>query len=152
LIDREYIKASIDAVREAIGRDVTFYAPKTEACPLCVASGYYDSVGDTTYYYTCPVCDGAYYLATFTETDVLARVHWTSDEGITATPGGKYFAGDAQIHIEDKWLAVAEASQVDGGKVIVDGHKMTITKIIPTGEAGINRYRIILSNTGERPT
>lgn len=116
-----------------------------------MASGYYDNINNTTFDFTCPVCDGLYYLKTYSTDTILARVHWTSDEGRTATPGGKYYTGDAQFHIEDKYLSIAEAAQVEGGKVIVDGHDMTITKIIPTGEAGINRYRVIATNTGKRP-
>lgn len=150
-ISPDWIKSRIDSVREEIGRNVTFSTSSLLPCTLCAASGYYDSVNDTTFYFTCPVCDGNYYMPTQTETTILARIHWTSDEHITATPGGKYYAGDAYIHVDPENLALAESAQSERGKVIVDGHNMQIDKIIPQGAPTINRYRLILKNTGARP-
>lgn len=150
-VNPDWIKEKIDFVREEIGRNVTFSVTANEACVLCVASGYYDTVNDTTFYFTCPVCDGNYYMSTQTETEVLARIHWVSDEQITATPGGKYFAGDCYIHIEPTYRQLAESAQNERGKVVVDGHDMQIDKIIPQGAPTINRYRLILRNMGSRP-
>lgn len=151
MIDPEAIKAQIDAVRGQIGRNITFYVSSKAACTLCTPSGYYDSVSDSTTYFTCPVCHGLYYLPTYTATEVLARVHWVSDEQVTATPGGKYFAGDCQAVIDPAYRTLAEAAQSEQGKVVVDGHDMSISKIIPVGAPSINRYRLILTNTGKQP-
>lgn len=149
-VDRDWIRHVINGVREEIGRDVTFHTPTTSACSLCSASGYYDANNDTTFYFTCPVCNGQYYLDSTEDTEVLARIHWTNADAITATPGGKYYLGSASITVEDKYLALAEQTQ-DKGTVTVDGYEMTITKILPVGAPEANRYRIVLNNVGGRP-
>lgn len=86
-----------------------------------------------------------------TETPVLARIHWSNDEQITATPAGKYYVGDAYIHIQPEYLELAEAAQSERGKVVIDNHNMQITKIIPQGAPTINRYKLILKGMGDRP-
>ena len=151
MITGSQIKHDIDTLRASIGRDVYFYASSNAPCSLCLASGYYDSASDSSYYITCPICSGQYYTNAATITVVPARVRWTSDEAITATPAGKYYTGDASIHIDPKYLLTAQASQSESGKVVVDGHDMQITKIIPLGTITNNRLRIILINSGERP-
>jgi hypothetical protein len=151
-ISAESLKAKIDAFREEIGRNITFYVSSLEPCTLCLPSGYYDATNDTTTYFTCPVCDGQYYLPTKTETEVLARVHWVSDQAVTATPGGKYYVGDCNVHIDPTYRTLAESAQSNTGGVIVDGHDMQIQKIIPQGAPSINRTRVILTNKGSRPS
>lgn len=151
MIDGESIRADIDRLREGIGRDIYFYTSNQSPCTLCTASGYYDSLSDSSYYVTCPICSGAFYTSSATVTAVLARIRWTNDEAITATPAGKYYAGDATAHIEPEYLNLAEAAQAESGKVVVDGHNMRINKIIPLGTITNNRIRLILVNSGERP-
>lgn len=151
MISADSIKNDIDRLREGIGRDIDFYVSTRTICSLCVASGYYDSLSDSSYYITCPICKGDYYTNSATITTVNARVRWTNDEAITATPAGKYYAGDASAHIEPKYLSLAEAAQAESGKVVIDGHNMRINKIIPLGTIETNRIRLILVNSGERP-
>jgi hypothetical protein len=88
-VNKAFIKAQIDGVRARIGRNVTVYTPSTIACTICVASGYLDTISNTSWYTTCPECRGSYWHTALTGTEILARVHWTSNEAITATPGGK---------------------------------------------------------------
>lgn len=150
-IDRDAIKATIDSVRENIGRYVTFYTVALSACPLCASNNLYDPVGDVSFNIMCPTCKGSYWIEQAVGTEVLARVHWVNDEAVTATPGGKYYLGEATLTINIADLELAEQTQSEAGKVVVDGHSMTITKIIPMGAPDINRYRIILKNMGDRP-
>ena len=145
-----WIKEQIDSVREAIGRDVTFYSVTRASCSLCTASGYYDTVNDTTYYFNCPVCRGQYWIDTQVGTNVLARIRWSNDQAITATPGGRYYLGDATATIEDKYLPIAELAFKDTGKVLVDSHEMQIIKIIPEGAVSLNRYKVILKGYGDK--
>lgn len=149
-VDRDWIKKQIDAGRESIGRNVTFYTVTRAPCSLCTASGYYDTVNDTTYYFNCPICNGMYWINTNVGTEILARVRWSNDQAITATPGGRYYIGDATATIEDKYLPVAEAAFRETGKVVVDDHEMQIIKIVPEGAAEINRYKVILKAYGDR--
>lgn len=149
--DKEFLKAQIDAVREAIGRNVYFYTTVSGDCSICAPSGLFDPLNNNSYYVTCPECQGAYWVKTLVSNEILARVHWVSDEAITATPGGKYFLGEATVTIDTKYLGIAEQTQAESQKVVVDNHDMQITKIIPMGAPGLNRYRVILKNMGDRP-
>jgi hypothetical protein len=149
-VDIENIRAQIDAAREQIGRNVIVYIPALTECALCTASGYYDSLSDRSIFFTCPECKGAYWKKGYSENIILARVHWTSNEGITATPGGKYFSGDAYIHIEPEYHSLLQEAQ-EGGKVRVDNQEMSIVRINPEGAPITNRYKVILRGVGERP-
>jgi len=82
--------------------------------------------------------------------EVLARVHWVNDEAITATPGGKYYLGQATLTINIDDLETAQRTESEGGKVVIDDHNMQITKIIPMGAPDINRYRVICNGMGDR--
>lgn len=145
------MKKQIDSTRESIGRNVTFYTTVSGACSICVASGYLDSINNISTYFNCPECSGAYWKHTKVAHEVLARVHWVTDEAITATPGGKYYLGDATATIDESYLSLAMACQNETGTVDVDGREMTITKIQPIGAFDITRYRVILTGTGGRP-
>lgn len=146
-----FIKAQIDGVRARIGRDVEVFYPSTSACSICVASGYLDAISNTSWYTTCPICQGSYWLATINSETILARVHWVSNEGITATPGGKYFLGDAQITVDPEHHSLLQSAQSEQGKVIVDGQEFQILRINPLGAPEINRIRAILRGKGGRP-
>lgn len=146
------MKARIDAVREEIGRDVTFYTSRHTVCPLCTASGYLDPLSGASYFYQCPICSGNGYTDTTDATIVRARIHWTNDEFRTATPGGKFFVGDCTLGIDIKWKELAENTQNEAGKVVVDGHDMQIARIVPVGAPIINRYRLLMKNMGDRPS
>lgn len=150
-IDPDWIKGTIDSVRENIGRYVTFYTVDKSACPLCTTNNLYDAVNDNSFNALCPICVGVYWLESAVANEVLARVHWVNDEQITATPGGKFWIGEAHLTIDPEYLDLAEACQSESGKVKVDNHNMQITKIIPMGAPTINRIRIILKNMGDRP-
>lgn len=150
-VNREWIKRQIDSARVSIGRNVSFYTTSRTGCTLCLASGYYNATLDSTFYTTCPICAGNFYTDAVTQHVILARVHWTNDEAATATPGGKYYMGDATVTIDPSYLSVAEAAQNQTGRVVVDGHDMQITKIIPKGAPEPNRYQVVLKNMGERP-
>ena len=146
-----FLRAQIDAVRNAIGRNVTFYIPSGVPCSLCSASGYLDTYNGISYYTTCPICAGSYYINSAQAHIILARVRFTNDEAIVATPGGKYFTGDATVTIAPEYLNIAQQTQVEGGEVLVDNHKMEIVKIIPLGTIQTNRLRVVLKNMGGRP-
>lgn len=150
-INPDFLKGEIDSMRETIGRNVTVNVRGNSPCPLCTASGYFDSISNTSYFTTCPVCSGAFWQDVEIATEVLARVHWVSDEAITATPGGKFFLGDAHITVDPSYQALLESAQNNYGNVVVDGRTMEITRINPMGAPEINRIRAILKGSGKRP-
>lgn len=147
----ELMKARIDAVREQIGRDVTFYTSKTSICTDCVASGYYDPVTDISSNYLCPICEGSGWSDSVDATVVNARVHWAGAERITATPGGKYYVGDCTLGVDIPYHELAQKAMKDGGKVVVDGRDVEIVGIDPVGAPIINRYRLICKAMGQKP-
>lgn len=149
-VDIDTIREKIDAAREQIGKSITVYTPSVTACVRCTASGFYDSISSKSVFFTCPECQGAYWIKGYTETAITARVHWTSNEGITATPGGKYFTGDAYAHVEPEYQSLFQEAQ-EGGKVRVDGTDMSVLRINPQGTPETNRLKIILRGVGSRP-
>jgi len=144
------IREKIDRAREEIGRNISVYTPTRNACVRCAASGFYDSISDKSISFTCPECSGFYWKKEFAETIINARVHWTSNEAIAVTPGGKYFSGDAYIHVVPEYHTLLQTAQ-NGGKVIIDEQEMSIIKINPVGAPVINRYRAILRGAGNQP-
>jgi len=149
-INADYIKQQIDAVREEIGREVSIYTPIRSACVRCTASGFYDTLTDHSIFFTCPECKGTFWKDGLTETVILARVHWTSNEAINVTAGGKYFSGDAYIHVDPSYHTILQTS-MNKGKVSIDGQDMTIARINPEGTHKINRYKVILKGSGNSP-
>jgi hypothetical protein len=84
--------------------------------------------------------------------EINARIHWVSNEGITATPGGKYFLGDAQITVDPEYTGLLRSAQNDAGKVVVDGQDFQIMRINPMGTPTVNRVRAVLRGMGGRPS
>jgi hypothetical protein len=151
-INKSFIKAQIDAVRSTIGREVSVFTTENVACTQCTVSGYYDSINDNSWFQVCPECSGQYWKPTEIETKVLSRVHWVSNEAITATAGGKYFLGEAHITVDPSYTELLQASQSNQGRhVLVDGQDMEIIRINPLGAPEINRVRAILKGVGTRP-
>lgn len=149
-VDIDHIRQQIDNGRGQIGRDVSIYVPVRSACVQCTVSGFYDTLSDHSTFFTCPECRGTFWKNEMNENIVNARVHWTSNEAIDVTPGGKYFSGDAYIHVEPEYHQLLQDCQ-NGGKVVVDGQEMSIIKINPQGTPVINRYKAILRGRGNSP-
>lgn len=145
------IKRSIDATRRRIGRTIHIYTPTKIPCTICTAGGYYDILNDASAFTKCPECHGTFWKNELLDHKVLARVHWTTNEAISITPGGKYFTGDAYAVVDPSYHSIIAAAQENGGKVVIDGQDMTITKISPEGVGTVNRYKIILISSGQRP-
>lgn len=144
------IKRDIDNLRGDIGREILVYTPTRNPCSICTTGDYYDPINDKSVYIKCPECKGEFWRNDFKENKVLARVHWTTNEAMNMTPGGKYYTGDAYAHIDPEYHSIVQAAQSEG-YVIMDGQRLTITKISPEGVTAINRYKLILKGAGNRP-
>lgn len=144
----DYIKSRIDTVREQIGRDVTFYTLKSDLCEDCVASGFYDPKTDSSWNFVCPICKGSGWTSSVDATTVQARVHWSGDERITMTPGGRYYYADCQVTVDPQYHELAQKAMKDSGKVVVDNREMQITAINPMGAPTINRIRVVCKGMG----
>ena len=152
MVNAEFIKAQIDSVRDSIGRNITVFYPKQSTCLSCVASGYYDPVSDSSWNIVCPQCSGSFWLNSVDSQEILARIHWVSNEAINSTPGGKYFVGDVQVTIDPSYTDLIRSAQNDAGKVVVDGQDCQIMRINPMGTPSINRVRVVLRTMGGRPS
>lgn len=84
------------------------------------------------------------------ETTINARVHWTGNEAINATPGGKFFTGDGYFHVEPEKHELLQEC-MNGGYVLIDEQEMNIIRINPQGAPEINRYRAIVKGKGGSP-
>lgn len=144
------IKKDIDTLRGDIGRDILVYTATQNPCSICTTGGYYDSDTNKSRYIKCPECKGEFWRPDFEEHTILARVHWTTNEAMNMTPGGRYYTGDAYAVIDPQYHDVAREAQAEG-YLMVDGQKMNITKISPEGATSINRYKLILRGAGSRP-
>lgn len=147
----DYIKARIDDARALIGRDVTFYTLKSDKCEDCVASGFYDPATDTSWNFVCPVCKGTGWSDSVDATSVLARVHWSGDERMAMSPGGKYYYGDCQLTIDPEYHGLAQQAMKDSGAILVDGRKVNVIAINSMGAPTVNRIRLICKATGLQP-
>lgn len=150
-MNKAALKARIDKTRGDIGRTIHLFTPLRIACTICTMGGYYDSLADKSVFTKCPECKGTFWKFDLKDNEVLARVHWTTNEAINMTPGGKYFTGDAYAVIDPSYHSVAQAAQEPGGKVVIDTQEMTITKISPEGAPEINRLKLVLISKGTRP-
>lgn len=144
----DFIKEQIDTLRERIGREVTVYTATLSACSLCSASGYLDPIKNQSFFFTCPVCKGAYWIKGEEANVIIARVHWIGDEAIGVTPAGKYYVGDATFHCDPEYRPILEKAQSEG-RVLVDDVSMQIQRIDPLGALTINRLRVVLRRDGK---
>lgn len=147
-VNKDYIKQKVDAVREQIGRTVVVNTPAVTGCSICVPSGYLDTFSNTSTYIKCPVCRGSYWVETMEQTTLLARVHWVADEGMGVTPGGKFFVGEASMHVDPSYHSLMQETQAKGF-ITIDGQEMQIVRIDPRG-LDINRLRIVLRSRGTK--
>jgi hypothetical protein len=138
-IDPEFIKSRIDNARLEIGRNVIFYTPTNQDTEF-VASGFYNPITFSGF------------MTVLEQTEVLARVHWASDERITATPGGKYYVGDCTLGVDPMYHDLAQRCMNSSeGKVSVDNKYVTITAIDPMGAPTVNRLRLVCKSVGTKP-
>lgn len=144
------IKHEIDSFRGDIGRDILVYTPTQHACSICTSGGYFDTFTNKSVFIKCPECRGEFWRDDFDENTILARVHWTTNEAMNMTPGGRYFTGDAYAVIDPEFHTIVQGAQADG-YLMIDGQRMNISKISPEGAQSINRYKLILKGAGNRP-
>jgi hypothetical protein len=126
---------TIDAIRDAIGREVNFV---TATLSGCVASGcYLDPVTDTSTNSFCPTCSGVYWIPTYTDNLVTAHVTWAGADILSWVAGGQYFDGDCRVQIKytDTNLTLADSAEY----VEIDNKILTIKSKILRGVQNLNR-------------
>ena len=125
-------------IRDAIGRDVTFYVTMESDCPTCTI----DPVSNTSVDSFCPTCSGVGYLHTLSGYTVNAHVTWGKHDILNWQSAGQLFDGDCRIQVEylPSTVSVLDMSPY----VVVDGKKLSIKNKILRGVPSINRILIDL--------
>jgi hypothetical protein len=128
-------KEIIDGIRDAIGRDITFYTPNKVPCTYSGCS--IDPVSKVSTLSFCPICHGAGYITTYSGEDVTAHVTWYPAEILNWQTGGRIDTGDCTVQVEynDDNLELIR----DCAYVVVDTKKLTIRKQILRGVPVPNR-------------
>jgi len=131
----------INAIRTAIGRDITINIPITGvAC-----TGIYDSLDPVTNLSTnqfCPICHGAYWFNTISGFVTLAHITWKPADIPMWYPGGQIFEGDCLVQI--KYTASAYTYVTDAESFIVDGKRLAKRNVILRGVQSLNRILVTL--------
>ena len=131
----EDTESTIDAIRDAIGRDVNFV---TATLSGCTTSGcYLDPVTDTSTNSFCPTCSGLYWIPSYTQNAVNAHITWAGADIMGWVAGGQYFDGDCRIQI--KYTATNLSLVEDAEYVEVDNKVFTIRSKILRGVQNLNR-------------
>jgi len=137
--DSAEIIETIDSIRDAIGRVVSFYTV-TSSIP-CSACGL-DPVTDTSVDPFCTVCSGIHWMPQYTVSGIQAHVTWGNADQLNWVTGGQFFEGDCRIqikHTED------HEDIADNAKyLIVDNKELTIQSKILRGVPTINRILLDL--------
>lgn len=126
---------TIDAIREAIGRNVTFVTVSSIAC---TASGCgLDPVTNTSTNSFCITCSGLYWIPRLTSYAVKAHVTWGNADQLNWVTGGQIFEGDCRIQVKNTAETLTAIEDTD--HVIVDGKTFEIQSKIYRGVPELNR-------------
>lgn len=130
---------TIDSIRDAIGRDVTFRTTISSiACTTCSL----DPVTNLSTDPFCVECEGAYWITVFSGIPVKAHITWGHSDETNWVTGGQYFEGDCRIQLKytDENITIIDNAE----SVEVDGKTMDIRKRILRGVPEINRILLDL--------
>lgn len=131
-------KTTIDAIRNAIGRNITFVSDIVTNCPVCSLDPV--SGGSTNSF--CTTCGGKYYIVTDNNVSVLAHVTNGRVDQLGWASGGQFEEGDCRAQIE--YTTANEAIVANTRKIIVDGKEYRIKNKEYRGVPQINRIILYL--------
>ena len=131
---------TIDAIREAIGRDITFV---TVSAIACTASGCsLDPVTNTGTNSFCVTCSGLYWIPVLSNYEVKAHVTWGSADQLNWVTGGQLIDGDCRVQVKSTSAVLSAIEDTD--HVVVDGKTFEIKSKIYRGVPELNRVLIDL--------
>jgi len=132
-------KATIDAIRETIGRNVTFIMNITAACTVCSL----DPVTNNSTNPFCTTCGGKYWIVTDDNKTVLAHVTNGRVDQIGWTSGGQFNEGDCRLSIEYSTTNEDYVTRVR--RILVDGKEYRVKNKEYRGVPQINRIILYLT-------
>lgn len=138
----ENTRETINAIRGAIGRDVTFNTSTKVVCSACSI----DPVTKTSTNFGCVVCSGKGYIYTFSGYTCSGHITYSPVEMMWWTTGGKTEVGDIRIQVEYTDTLVTILPIVED--VTVDGKNWSIENKQYRGVKEINRIIIDLKEKG----
>lgn len=131
---------TIDAIRNAIGRDVTFVTVSSIACTASGCS--LDPTTNTSTNSFCTVCSGLYWIPNLSTYEVKAHITWGNADQLNWVTGGQFFEGDCRIQVKYTPELLAEIERTD--HILVDEKKFEMKSKIYRGVPEINRVLIDL--------
>lgn len=131
----------IDAIRSAIGRDITINVT-VSGIPCPVSGCELDPITNLSTNQFCQTCNGFHWINTTSGFTVKAHVTWKPSEFDEWVSGGKVVDGDCLVQIK---YTVANLNAVDNAKnYIVDGKTLVKSDIIYRGVPELNRILVAL--------
>jgi hypothetical protein len=131
-------KPVIDAIRNAIGRNITFVLDTITNCTVCsldpVTGGSTDPF--------CTTCGGKYYIVTDANHIVLAHVTNGRVDQLGWASGGQFEEGDCRAQLD--YTTVNDGYVANARKIIVDGKEYRIKNKEYRGAPQINRIILYL--------
>lgn len=134
---------TINDIRNAIGRTVTFYREYEQDCPACTI----DPVTNTSVNPYCIVCSGLGYLYTYSGFGITGHITWSPSETMNWVTGGQFIEGDCRVQIEHTAANITIVDNTD--YVMIDGRKFKINKKMYRGVPELNRILIDLTEDEE---
>lgn len=126
---------TIDAIRDAIGRNVTFVTVSSIACTASGCS--LDPVTNTGTNSFCTTCSGLYWIPSFSNYTVKAHVTWGNADQLNWVTGGQLFEGDCRIQLKYTQELLTEIERTD--YILVDNKRFEVKSKIYRGVPEINR-------------
>jgi len=121
-----------DAIRDAIGQQVTFICEGTyEACPTCSGLGYYDEINQTSLDSTCTVCSGAYWLFTDSKVTAVAHVRWSRMDEPNREMSGKTTDGECYITVSVDSLTPTQVNTIK--EIQADSRRLNVYRTVYKG-------------------
>jgi len=135
----EDTEATIDSIRDAIGRPTEWHTVTLSGCSICEL----DPITNTSTDSFCSVCSGAYWLPSYTVNVISGHVTWGYSEQLGWVTGGQLAEGECRVQIK---YTVANLDIIENAeKIFVDGKEMQMEKKTLRGVKNINRILIDLN-------
>lgn len=127
---------TVDAIRNAIGRPVTFYTQNKVPCSACSI----DPITDTSVNSFCTVCSGVGYIVTFSGVSISGHITHAPAEQMQWVTGGQLVDGDCRVQVKYSPETFAMLEQVSYASI--DGSTFDVRKMMLRGTPTVNRILI----------
>ena len=129
---------TIDSIRAAIGRNITFMTVTKIDCVVCEL----DPTTNTSMDSFCTTCSGLYWIPVYSGYHINAHVTWGNADQLNWVTGGQLFDGDCRVQVKltDEIKTILGITEF----VIVDEVSFEIKSKLYRGVPELNRVLIDL--------